>query len=760
KLFYIKPGANSKDIKVRIEGARTIKVNKSGQLEVQTELGVVRFTKPVAYQEKNGKKVKVNVKYRLIKTKTGLIYSYKLGKYDKTKEIVIDPLLASTFLGSSGRDLSSSITINSAGNIYIAGYTLSLYFPTTPGAYATSFNSDYYDVFISKLNNNLSSILSSTFLGGSNDDYLHSIVIDSSDNIYVVGSTMSSDFPTTPDAYDTSFNGDTDGFVSKLSSDLTTLLASTLLGGVSNEQIYSIAMDPSETVYIAGSTMSSDFPTTPDAYDTFFKGGSDAFTAKLSNDLTTLLASTFLGGSHSEYARFITVDSLGNVYTVGNSRSSDFPATSGAYDTSFNGNFYSDVFISKLNGDLTSLLASTFLGGVNEEHAFSAILDSSGNIYIAGTTYSSDFPTTPGAYDTYFNNGPSADVFISEIDSDLTSLLASTFLGGSNSEFAGPIAIGPSGDVYVVGSTFSLDFPIIPGAYSVEYSGYTDVFVSKLSGDLTTLLASTFLGGNKEDYAYSIAMDSSSNIFLAGNTFSSDFPTTPGAYDTFFNGNTDAFVSKLDTLFSENAIPGVLSVTPSDGLTSSGYQGGPFSPLSKTFTLTNTGGSAINWTASQGQAWVTPSPTTGTLPAGTSIAVTVSINSNADGLLPGTYTDTVNFINMTNGNGDTTRPVSLTVATSLTLYSATLTWDAPTTNVDGTPLTDLAGYKIYYGTLSHNYTVSMDVGGASCQEIGDITECTYTVDGLPSGTYYFAVTAYNISEYESEYSNEASKTFQ
>ena len=654
KLFYVKPGADPDQIKINLSGiqpplspfvkgdlgkspltkggrgdvspdepvASGLWVNKQGQLVAETALGPITFTKPVAYQEIDGKRVTIDVVYTIENTayrrqnteeavisplKRGargvlnsqtpnlithnsstpqrinseLTYGFAVASYDKTKELVIDPLLASTFLGGSeGSEFAYSLTLDSEGNVYVTGYTTSADFPTTSDAYDVSgyTSSGNSNVFVSKLNSDLSTLLAATFLGGSGFEYAYSMALDSGGNIYVTGETESSDFPTTSGAYDVAGNASSDNsdvFVSKLSSDLSTLLASTFLGGSGSECAYSMALDSEDNVYATGYTKSPDFPATSGAYDVSgdaSSDNSDVFVSKLSSDLNTLLASSFMGGSSGECAYSIAMDSGGNVYLAGETESSDFPATPDAYESSYSGassgenpvyddDYYDgDAFIAKLDGNLSNLLASTFLGGGGNDHARSLAIDTSGNIYVAGFTSSSDFPTTSGAYDTSGYVSNNYDVFVTKLSGDLSSLLASTYLGGdvtggdkhSGQDYAWSIAIDPNGDVYVTGYTDSWSFPTTSNAYDATYNyepyvGITDASydasVSKLDSDLGSLIASTFLGGNSDDHIRSLVIDTSGNVYVAGTTGSSDFPTTDSAYDTSFNG---VFISKFD----------------------------------------------------------------------------------------------------------------------------------------------------------------------------------------------------------------------
>jgi hypothetical protein len=327
-------------------------------------------------------------------------------------------LLASTFLGGSATEVGQDIVLDASGAILVSGTTGSSNFPTTPGAYDTSYNGGAADAFVAKLSADGKSLLLSTFLGGSSDDG-HDVrpifvAVDAAGGIHVTGTTYSSDFPTTPGAFDTSYNGGGDTFVAKLSADGKTLVYSTFLGGSDLNYPGRLVVDSAGATVLTGTTYSSDFPTTPGAYDTSFNGFIDGFVAKLSADGKTLVYSTFLGGSSFDGGNGITLDSTGAALVVGATTSSDFPTTPDAYDTTYNGGAGGDTVVVRLSADGKTLLYASFLGGSASEGASSIAVDATGRVTLAGATESSDFPTTSGAYDTTYNGGV-ADAFVTKL---------------------------------------------------------------------------------------------------------------------------------------------------------------------------------------------------------------------------------------------------------------------------------------------------------------------------------------------------------
>ncbi len=556
KLFTVTPDANPEAIKLGLSGAKVLRINEEGQLEADTELGPVKFTKPVAYQEIEGKRVEVAVEYcvqgsgdegmesRVAGEQGGrgepetqdskfetrnskLTYGFTVASYDKTKDLIIDPLLASTFLGGTGADRGYSITRNTtSGDVYVTGDTQSTNFPTTGGAYDIIYNGGG-DVFVSRLNSGLTTLLASTFLGGSGWDYGQSITLGAGGSVYVTGVTASSDFPTTVGAYDTTFNGVYDVFVSRLNSGLTQQ-KSTYLGGTGWDYGQSITLGAGGFVYVTGVTASSDFPATVGAYDTIFNGVYDVFVSRLNSGLTQQ-KSTYLGGSGADWGYSIT-RSGAFVYVTGTTASPNFPTTNGTVNSGGD-----DVFVSRLNSGLTSMPASTLLGGSGADVGYSLIRNGA-FVYVTGATASSNFPVTSGVY------GGGGDAFVSRLNSGLTTLLASTFLGGSSADVGYSLTRDAAGSVYVTGVTASSNFPTTPGVYDISYNGNNDVFVSRLNSGLTTLLASTFLGGSSADWGTSLTLGTG-GVYVTGMTASSGFPVTSGVY----GGGGDAFVSKLNS---------------------------------------------------------------------------------------------------------------------------------------------------------------------------------------------------------------------
>ncbi|MFH1998897.1 MAG: SBBP repeat-containing protein [Planctomycetota bacterium] len=555
KRFTVLPGGDPKIIRMDVAGAGSLSVDAAGELVLETVHGDLRFTRPEAYQEIEGKIIVVDAAYKV----RGNSYSFSLGAYDRNHALIIDPLLASTFLGGSGNDYASSIRVAPNGDVYVSGDCSHTSFPSTPGAYDPVFNNNR-DAFIARFDPQLTTLLSATFIGGAGNEFGDSMAMDGNGNIYLAGETNSYNFPSVAGAYDPSLNGNTDLYVVKLDANLSTLMAATFIGGTKKDGRANMALNSEGDVIVSGHSVSTDFPTTPGAYCETFNGGATLFgeggdltISVLDPGLTVLKASSYVGGSGCDISRNLGLGQGDEVYLVGLTASNDFPTSLDAYDTTFHGGGLhgGDAFVSKLSKDLSSLQASTYLGSSGDDWAITLTLDAQGHVYVAGDAFASDFPTTSGAYDTTFHGGMYGDVFISRFDSNLTTLAASTFLGGAGGEYGASLLFDDNGDLYVAGMTQSSDFPTTPGAFDESYNGGDrDFYIAKLTHDLDDLLISTFAGGEGFEWGQ-ITLDAQGTIYASGATDSADFPTAAGAYDRTYNGSAgawggDVFVSCFD----------------------------------------------------------------------------------------------------------------------------------------------------------------------------------------------------------------------
>jgi hypothetical protein len=392
-------------------------------------------------------------------------------------------LIYSTYLGGSNADNEGrGVAVDTSGNAYVTGWTASGNFPTTAGAFQTTFGGGYDDAFVSKLNATGSALVYSTYLGGSSYDEGHGIVVGASGDAYVAGISYSSNFPTTRGAFQTTLAGFDDAFVSKLNPAGSALVYSTYLGGSSYDEGDGIAVDTSGNAHVTGLTHSSDFPTTAGAFQTKPGGGFDAFVSKLNPAGSALFYSTYLGGGSDDFGFGIAVDTSGNAYVTGSTYSSDFPTTAGAFQTTpgeGHGGGYDDAFVVKLNAVGKVLVYSTYLGGGGDDVGYGIAVDTSGNAFVTGATYSAYFPTTAGAFQTTLAGAYNA--FLSKMNPAGSALLYSTYLGGSHVDQGRGIAVDESGNAYVAGGTSSHNFPTTAGAFQSTLPGVNGAFVAQMT---------------------------------------------------------------------------------------------------------------------------------------------------------------------------------------------------------------------------------------------------------------------------------------
>ena len=456
--FKVAPGADPKTVGLRFVGADDLRVERDGSLLVRIDDEEIRQHKPLVYQESFGVRTMVSADYLL---KRGGAVGFRIGEYDPGLPLVIDPVVSfGTFLGGSGTDTTLDVATDSQGNTYLAGLTNSLDFPSTNG-FQTAFAGGAADIFISKLNNNLSQLLYSTYIGGNGDDRAFGLDVDQAGNVYVTGFTSSANFPTI-NAMQGTFGGIRDAFALKLDGS-GTLVYSTYIGRSGDDRGHALEADSSGNVFIAGLTSSTTFPMVNAFQSTFGGNPADAFVLQLNASGSALLYSTYLGGPASaqpvfgELVNEIRFDNSGSVYVTGFTETSSFP-TKNALQSSFGGGTR-DVFIAKFNPSRTgpdSLVYSTFLGGSDRDEGNSITVDAAGNAYVTGFTFSRNFPTA-GAQQSELAGG--ADLFVSKVNSDGRSLGYSTYLGGMNNEQGTDIEVSAQGAVRVAGGTTSSDFP-------------------------------------------------------------------------------------------------------------------------------------------------------------------------------------------------------------------------------------------------------------------------------------------------------------
>ncbi len=551
--FVVAPGANPRLIRLRIDGALGMRLTREGDLLIDTSAGPVRQHRPVAYQRTPNGRSPVAAAFRLGPDND---VSIEVGDFDRQRALVIDPVITfSTFWGGTGLDEALAVATDTQGNVYIAGRTDSVDFPTRDGSVQPNYASTGFpgDAFVTKFSPDGKQVLFSTFLGGSDGDTARSIAIDSQGGIYVAGDTDSRDFPVSNGAYQL-FNSSvglfSEGFVAKLSRDGSQLVYSTYIGDIFTDRVYAVAVDGQGNAYVGGSSDSSEFPTTPGVFRSSCRGmGAGGFVSKLTPDGTALIYSVRVCGSANDEVLALAVDSAGNVYAGGVTGSDDFPTTAGSPQEQAGGG--EDGFVVKISPDASKLVWGTYLGGIGADAVQGIAVDGDGNVYAAGYTSSSDFPVTDGAFQKqHASGGASQDAFVVKVASEGSGLVYSTFVGGSGADQATAVAVGDDGAAYVTGFTESLDFPTTPANCLTGYAGGRDAFVLKLSPTGAALEYSHYLGGRSSDEGHGIAVGAGGSVFAAGRTGSGNFTTTwdamRPAYADGYRGMTDAFLARID----------------------------------------------------------------------------------------------------------------------------------------------------------------------------------------------------------------------
>jgi IPT/TIG domain/Beta-propeller repeat len=570
--FNVQPGADPSLIKFSFSGVTETALASNGDLQMKNGQRTLVLHKPSIYQMENGIRKPISGGYSLNPDRT---IGVQVSSYDHAKNLVIDPVLQySTYVGGSGFEYADTLALDPQGNSYIIGSTTSPDFPAT-GTIGDPAVSSVAVPFITKLDPTGTTLIYSDYFGGSGQDSANGMAVDANGYAYVVGSTTSSDFPITNSAFQSTLsNGATNVFLAQFSADGSSLLYSTYLGGALDDEAMSVAVDSNQNAYLTGyatSSGSNPYPTTaPTAFQPSLNGQiGNAFLTRIDttqSGANSLIYSTYLGGANSQpfgdVGYGIALDSASRAYIAGETTSTDFPVTTTLPQSSVNpnGSVFASIIDTTQSGS-ASLIYSTYLAGTGAmgESGNDIALDPNLKMYLTGYTTSPNFPVTTSLVPCPGNYG---GVFVSKLDptqSGASTLVYSTCVGSASGagDQAFRITVDPNGAAYYAGIAGSSDFPITSDALQPAYSTYGSGFLSILNPSGTGLLYSTYLGGSGGSEAFSVVLDSNLNIYVDGDTSSTDLQGTSGEFQPSLAGENNAFISK----FSGFATPFISSVS-------------------------------------------------------------------------------------------------------------------------------------------------------------------------------------------------------
>ncbi|MDD1718699.1 MAG: SBBP repeat-containing protein, partial [Methanoregulaceae archaeon] len=618
--FVLAPGANPDNIRMDYSGVGGLTV-VDGSLMISTPVGDLYEAAPTAYQDISGSRVPVSVEYSLSGNRVG----FSVGTYNHNYPLVIDPVLGyGIYLSGVGVADGYGVTSDPSGNAYVIGKSFSAYtFPPSATAPQTS------DVVVTKINRAGTDSMFVTFLGGNGDDIGNGIALDGNGHIYITGTTASANFPVMHPLQG-SLKGDTDAFVAHLSPAGDSLIYSTYLGGYQDEDGAGIATDSHGDAHITGTTESIDFPTVNRYQSNSLHGKRDAFVSRISNNGLVLVFSDFIGGSGFDSGFGIAVDGEGNSYITGETIPArpfgtpfnDFPVTGNAFQPTSRGSI--DAFVTKINASGFWPVYSSYLGGSGNEHGSSIAVDSAGSAYITGNTSSRDFPISAAAPQKTLHGFVIPDAFITKVAPDGSSIVYSTFYGGTAWDQGRGIAVNDVGEAYITGWTYSTDLTTVDPFQSRNLGRWSlnEAFVVKMNAAGSQFRYATYLGGAGVDAGNAIATNSEGTAYITGFTNSVNFPTINPYARPFGSSSQGGFLVALhDQAF----------VRPTANFSANTTAGEP--PLTVQFTDTSTGGpTSWYWDFGDGTTSTEQNPThvfSGNCPFPTSYTVTLTVSNPA-----------------------------------------------------------------------------------------------------------------------------------
>ena len=547
--FVLAPGGDPNAIRMEFRGADHVRVTRGGDLEVDAGGTTVVQKLPFIFQD--GRAVKGG--YRMLAHN---VVGVRLGSYDRSRQLVIDPILAyATYVGLDANLQIAAARLDAQGRLYITGSTNNADMGYIDGGYSNTIVG-LIDTFIEiidttgSLTGNQFGLMYLTYIGGSNNDIPTAMQVDSQGDVYVTGTTTSTNFPTVGNAVAAATATAVQGFLFEINPAIyggNSLVYSTYVGGTDgNTTPNAVDLDAAGNIYVFGTTAADDFPVTASAYQGVRWGTADMFLAEINPGATSPLYATYLGGELQDDGRAMVVTPGGLVYFAGTTHSTLFPLAGNAYQGTLSGNGQIDNYdlivgiIDPTKNTTDSLVYCTYLGGSDNEELRGMTLDAKGNVVLTGYTLSTDFPiTSDAAQSAYGGNG---DVFVTVVNPKASGsqfLVYSTYLGGSDGEVGYAVAADSKGFLYVTGYTLSADFPV-QNAPQPLWGGLVDVFVTKLkpgAAGAAGLPASTYLGGGTVNQGTSLAVSpDGSTVYTVGYT-AGEFPTTDNAQQHDFGGS-------------------------------------------------------------------------------------------------------------------------------------------------------------------------------------------------------------------------------